>query len=123
MVQVCFELVTAVTPRKSISHHHRLKGCCLKKKLHLKEKDNSFEDSNVHTLYRGHNWFKRGVKEVVYYIEQPSLNRAGGLRHNLSLTYSPVLSSLPGCFTVVHTACQVVTQGGTTGERQGLTTR
>ncbi len=64
--------------------------------LHLKDKDHSFEDSNVKVLAREDRWFERGVKEAIYVkLEKPSLNRGGGLRHNLSTTYNTVLSSLP----------------------------
>ena len=41
-------------------------------------------------------WFEWGVKESIYLkLEQPSLNRGGGLRHQLSATYNAVLKSLP----------------------------
>ena len=64
--------------------------------LHLKEKAHSFEDSNVHILDREDRWFERGVKEAIYVkVEKPSLNRGGGLRHQLSPIYNAVLSSLP----------------------------
>ena len=62
--------------------------------LHLKEKNHSFEDNNVNILARGDRWFERGVKEFIYVkLEQPSLNRGGGLRYDLSPTYNAVLSS------------------------------
>ena len=68
--------------------------------LHLKDTGHSFEDSNVHVLAREERWFERGVKEAIYTkLEKPSLNRGGGLRHNLSATYNAVLSSLPRRFT------------------------
>ncbi|CAI5669576.1 unnamed protein product [Oreochromis niloticus] len=64
--------------------------------LHLKDKGHSFEDANVHILDREDRWFERGVKEAIYvHCERPSLNRGGGLRHQLSAIYNPVLSSLP----------------------------
>ncbi|XP_070401553.1 heparan sulfate 2-O-sulfotransferase 1 isoform X2 [Nothobranchius furzeri] len=66
--------------------------------LHLKDKGHSFEDANVHILDGEDRWFERGVKEAIYvHCEQPSLNRGGGLRHQLSAIYNPVLRSLPRC--------------------------
>ena len=35
--------------------------------LHLKEKNHSFEDSNVNTLARKDRWFDGGVKESIYW--------------------------------------------------------
>ena len=63
--------------------------------LHLKDKGHSFEDGDVHILAREDRWFERGVKEAVFVnLEKPSLNRGGGLRHNLSATHNAVLRSL-----------------------------
>ena len=67
--------------------------------LHLEDKGHSFEDGNVHILAREDRWFERGVKEAIFVnLEKPSLNRGGGLRHNLSSTYNAVLRSLPRHF-------------------------
>ena len=67
--------------------------------LHLKDTGHSFEDSNVQVLAREERWFERGVKEAIFTrLEKPSLNRGGGLRHNLSATYNVVLNSLPRKF-------------------------
>ena len=67
--------------------------------LHLKEKDHSFEDSNVRILDREDRWFERGVKEAIYVkVEKPSLNRGGGLRHHLSPIYNAALSTIPRKF-------------------------
>ena len=64
--------------------------------LHLKEKDHSFEDSNVKILDREDRWFERGVKESIYCkIEKPSLNRGGGLRFHLSPIYNAALATVP----------------------------
>ena len=64
--------------------------------LHLKEKTHSFDDNNVQILDREDRWFERGVKEAIYVkVEKPSLNRGGGLRHQLSPIYNAVLSSVP----------------------------
>lgn len=64
--------------------------------LHLKGKGHSFEDGDVHILAKEDRWFERGVKEITFVnLEQLSLNRGGGLRHNLSATYNTVLRSIP----------------------------
>lgn len=40
--------------------------------------------SQIHLSLR-YMWFERGVKEAIFVkLEQPSLNKGGGLRHNLS---------------------------------------
>jgi len=54
--------------------------------IHLKDKTHSFEDNNVHILAWEDRWFERGVKEAIFVnLKKQSLNRGGGLRHNLSL--------------------------------------
>ncbi|KAK3543794.1 hypothetical protein QTP70_027263 [Hemibagrus guttatus] len=63
--------------------------------LNLKDKGHTLDDK-VDILDREDRWFERGVKEVIYVqVENPSLNRGGGLRHNLSPTFHAVLSSIP----------------------------
>ena len=55
----------------------------------LKEKRHSFKDENVHLQDREDRWFERGVKETIYVkLEQPSLNRGGGLRDQLCASLS-----------------------------------
>ncbi|XP_072033211.1 uncharacterized protein [Amphiura filiformis] len=64
---------------------------------HLKFANHSFEDKDVLVLDREHKWFERGVKEAIHVRrEEPSLNRGGGLRHNLSRTYDAAIRKLPG---------------------------
>ncbi|XP_033181822.1 uncharacterized protein LOC117152842, partial [Anabas testudineus] len=64
--------------------------------LHLKDKGHSFEDCDVKILDKEDKWFERGVREAVHVqINTPSLNRGGGLRHNLSSIYHAALSSIP----------------------------
>ena len=63
---------------------------------YLKEKGLSFEDENVYVLNREDRWFERVVKEAIYVkVEQPSLNRGGGRRHQQSATYNAILKFLP----------------------------
>ena len=64
--------------------------------LHLKGKGHSFKDEDVHILDKEERWFERGVREAIHVsIENPSLNRGGGLRHSLSASYQAVLSKAP----------------------------
>ena len=50
----------------------------------------------MHVLDREDRWFERGVKEAIYVkLEQPSLKRGGGLRHQVSAINNAVLKSLP----------------------------
>ena len=52
---------------------------------HLNSASHSFDNKDVIILDRESRWFERGVKEALYVKrEQPSLNKGGGLRHNLS---------------------------------------
>ena len=42
-----------------------------------------------------HGWLERGVKEATYVRrEEPSLNRGGGLRHNLPRTYDSEINKI-----------------------------
>ena len=45
---------------------------------------------------REEQWHKRGTKEVIWdKIEQPPLNKKGGLRYNLSHTWDRELYGVP----------------------------
>ena len=56
---------------------------------HLNSANHSFDNKDVIILDRESRWFERGVKEALYVKrEQPSLNKGGGLRHNLAGAYS-----------------------------------
>lgn len=57
--------------------------------LHLKEKGHSCKDASVLILDREDGWFDRRVMEAIFvHCEWPSLNKGGGLRHQLSTTDS-----------------------------------
>ena len=63
--------------------------------LHLKERGRSFEDRQVRVLETDDRWFERGVKEAIQaMLKNPSLKRAAGLRHFLSVTGNAVPHSL-----------------------------
>ena len=62
---------------------------------HLKASQHSFEDKDIIILDKEHKWFERGVKEAIYVRrENPSLNRGGGLRHNLPKTYDAAIRKI-----------------------------
>ena len=63
---------------------------------HLSQSKHNFQDEDVLILDKESRWFERGVREAIYVnSENPSLNRGGGLRHNLSLVYNPIIRKLP----------------------------
>ena len=63
---------------------------------HLSTSKHDFKDKDVLILDKESRWFERGVREAVYVnAENPTLNRGGGLRHNLSRIYRPVIRKIP----------------------------
>ena len=63
---------------------------------HLNSTNHTFDNKDVVILDRESRWFERGVKEAVYVKrEEPSLNRGGGLRHNLAGAYSSAIQKIP----------------------------
>ena len=65
---------------------------------HLKESGHKFDDRNVSILDKDPKWFEveREVREAVHVnTENPSPSRGGGLRHDLSLLYNPVIRKIP----------------------------
>ena len=67
------------------------------KALIIMESGHKYEDKNVSILDTEPKWFERGEREAVHVnTENPALDRSGGLRHNLSLVYNPVIRKIPG---------------------------
>ena len=63
---------------------------------HLNSANHSFDNMDVIILDKESRWFERGVKEALYVTrEQPSLNKGGGLRHNLAGAYSSAIEKIP----------------------------
>ena len=82
----------------SINECHKTRGPTPQAKTRLstqiRKRNHSFEDNNVNILAREDR--NRSKKKIIYIkLERLSLNRGVGLRHDLSLTYNVVLSSLP----------------------------
>ena len=72
---------------------------------HLQESGHSFKDSDFVILDREDKWFERGVKEALFErIEKPSLNKAGGLRFNLSHTWDRALRGIPSRLHKSHSS-------------------
>lgn len=50
------------------------------------DEQRTFKDNDVHTLYREDRWYTRGMREAVHIqMENPLLNKDGGLRYNDSI--------------------------------------
>ena len=76
--------------------------------LHQNAKDHSFVNEDVVILDREHRWYERGVKEAIYVnVEQPSLNKGGGLRHNLAGAYTSVINKIPKRLSTDSSTCDV----------------
>ena len=72
--------------------------------LHLMDRRYSFDVQDALILDQEDRWFERGVGEDIHvHIENPSLNRSGGLRYNLSPIYHATLSSVPRKIRRIHT--------------------
>ena len=66
---------------------------------HISCTKHSFENKDVVILDKEARWFERGVKEAIYVKrEEPSLNRGGGLRHNLAGAYNTAIKKIPRRF-------------------------
>ena len=75
---------------------------------HLVSSNHTFDNKDVVILDRESRWFERGVKEAIYVkSEQPSLNKGGGLRHNLAGAYNTIIRRIP---RRLSNSCDVTTQ-------------
>ena len=64
---------------------------------HLKDSGHSFKTQDIVILDKEPRWHERGVREAVWErIEQPSLNKKGGLRFQLSRAWDGALRQVPG---------------------------
>ena len=63
---------------------------------HLHASGHRFDTEDVCILDRESRWYDRGVKEAVWIrAEDPSLNRSGGTRVNLSHGWDRVIRDIP----------------------------
>ena len=100
---------TKQTLSKRLYQHRRASTSCGDSAVYTHQKSSGHKSDNqeVAILDKEHRWFERGVKDVIYVkSEQPSLNRGGGLRHNLAGAYSSVIRKLPKKFS---SPCDVTT--------------
>ena len=59
---------------------------------HLNATQLSFGDKDIVILANEHKWFERGVKEAKQ--GKPSLNKGGGLSHNLPKAYDAAIKKI-----------------------------
>ena len=63
---------------------------------HLSTSGHSFSDKDVIILDTEERWHARGVKEAIWdRVENPTLNKVGGLRFKLSHTWNRALRDIP----------------------------
>ena len=64
---------------------------------HCNEKTgHSFNTEEVQILDKEERWFERGVRESIWErVEQPAINKKGGLRFQLSHAWDPAIKPLP----------------------------
>ena len=67
---------------------------------HIKDSGHNVECHDVIILDREKQWHKHGIKEAIWEkIEQPTLNKKGGLRFNLSHTWDRALHGVSSCLS------------------------
>ena len=92
---------TKQTLAKRMYQHRRASTGCGDSAVysHLDSTNHSFDNKDVKILDRESRWFERGVKEAIYVKrEEPSLNKGGGLRHNLAGAYCSAIKKIPQRF-------------------------
>ena len=63
---------------------------------HCKASNHSFKPEEVVILDKEDRWFERGVREAIWErVEQPALNKRGGLRFQLSHAWDEAIRRLP----------------------------
>ena len=63
---------------------------------HCKTSNHSFKPEEVVILDKEDRWFERGVREAIWErVEQPALNKKGGLRFQLSHAWDEAIRRLP----------------------------
>ena len=76
-------IISVKRPNLSRKDSNNIVGfCCF---CHRRVSGHEFDFDEVKILDRESRWFERGVKESIWVrAEQPTLNRSGEVRHNLS---------------------------------------
>ncbi len=76
--------------------------------LHTRETGHSFNNKDFQLLDKEEQWYRRGIKEAIWErVEQPSLNKKGGLRHNLSHVWDSALKRIPSRLSHDHNSGSV----------------
>ena len=71
--------------------------------IHTRETGHSFNNKDFHILDKEEQWHRRGIKEAIWKrVEQPSLNKKGGLPHNLSHAWVSALKRIPSRLSHDH---------------------
>ena len=76
-------------------------GCSTRSQMaavynHCKSSNHSFKPEEVVILDKEDRWFERGVREAIWErVEQPALNKKGGLRFQLSHAWDEAIRRLP----------------------------
>ena len=66
---------------------------------HMKETGHTVAITDFRVLDKEEDWHRRGVKEAIWeHIKEPSLNKKGGLRFNLSHTWDRALQQFSHSF-------------------------
>ena len=64
--------------------------------LHTKETGHSFDITDATILDKEEQWHRRGIKEAIWErVEEPSLNKKGGLRYNLPHAWDRAIKLIP----------------------------
>ena len=76
--------------------------------LHIKETGHSFNIKVAAILDKEEQWHRRGIKEAIWeQVEEPSLNKKGGLNYNLSHAWDQAIKLIPGRLSHDHSSGSV----------------
>ena len=76
--------------------------------LHIKDTGHSFNVSDATILDKEEQWHRRSIKEAIWErVEEPSLNKKGGLRFNLSHAWDRAIKLIPSHLSHEHSSGSV----------------
>ena len=102
---------TQQTVKARMKQHSKLQNSSVFQ--HMREKGHKFDPlSTVSIVDKESRWFERGVREAIYErIQQPAMNKKGGLRFTLSQSWDRALAT-----SLRHTSVNTITANS-----QGIT--